>query len=444
MKKLTTRLTPSKGSIFTLTAALCLFSLTSVAFAGEINGADTAWMLVASALVMLMTPAGLALFYGGLTRRKSVLNTIGMAYTSYCIATIAWVAVGYSVAFGDDSNPYWGGLSKMFMNGVSIEDTVGTIPEFLFASFQGTFAAITVAIVSGAIIERVRYSTWLIFSFLWVIFCYAPIAHFVWGGGFLSNHGELDFAGGTVVHINAGVAGLILVLLIGKRRNFQPETTLPYSIKLTMLGAALLWFGWFGFNAGSALAADAIAASAFMVTNVAAATGGMAWLVTEWIRKKPRSLVGTGCGVVAGLVGITPASGFVDVGGAFIIGLLSGLVGYFAVTWIKEKLGYDDSLDAFGIHGIVGIFGALATGFLANPAINGAAGVFYGNPQQIVSQLLAVLATIIYCIIATTVIYKIVALITKGGRISTEYEQEGMDSAYHHERDSHSVEETTK
>ena len=413
-----------------------LFLLAPGAYAADINAADTGWLMISTALVMLMTPAGLAFFYGGMTSRKSVLNTIGMSYTAFCVATIAWIVLGYSIAFGDDTNPYWGGLSKTMMIGVGINDTVGTVPEILFAAFQGTFAAIAIAIVSGAIIERVRYSTWLIFSVLWVLFCYAPVAHFVWGGGFLSEHGELDFAGGTVVHINAGIAGLVLVYMIGRRKNIAKDTALPYSIKFTMLGSALLWFGWFGFNGGSALAADAIAANAIMVTNVSAAVGGATWLLTEWICHKPRTLTGTGSGVVAGLVGITPASGYVDVSGALAIGIMSGLAGYFAVNGLKKWLGYDDTLDAFGIHGIVGIVGALATGLLANPAINEAAGLLYGNPGQIVTQFLAVVATIVYTTIATAIIFKVTTIMTGGGRVSETLEAEGLDRMYHKEQDS--------
>ena len=410
--------------------------LSPIAAASEFNATDTTWLMICTILVMIMTPAGLALFYGGLTQRKSVLNTIGMAFTAYCMATIAWVVAGYSIAFGDAGNPFWGGLGKVLLIGVDINDLVGTIPEILFASFQGTFAAIAVAIVSGAIIERTRFSTWMVFSFMWVILCYAPIAHFVWGGGFLSTSGELDFAGGTVVHINAGIAGLTLVFLIGKRRNQNQEKKQQFSIKFTLLGAALLWFGWFGFNAGSALAANTVAANAIMVTNLAAAVGGITWLLTEWIRGKPRTLVGASFGMVAALVGITPASGFVDISGAFAIGFLSALIGYFSVMYIKEKLGYDDTLDAFGLHGIVGIVGAIATGIFANPAITeGAAGLLYGNPGQVVTQLLAVVAVALYSAIATALIFYISRLITGGARISMDHEERGMDIAYHKETD---------
>ncbi len=399
------------------------------------SGADTAWMMMATALVMLMTPAGLALFYGGLTQRKSVLNTIGMSYTAYCVVTVTWIVAGYSIAFANNSNPIWGGLSKVLMYNVGINSLSGTIPEILYAAFQGTFAAIAVAIVSGAIIERVRYSTWLVFCVLWTLFCYSPIAHFIWGGGFLSEHGELDFAGGTVIHVNAGVAGLVLAFLIGKRRNFNPERYTPYSIKLTMLGAALLWFGWFGFNAGSALGANAQAANAVMVTNVAAASGGMVWLLIEWLRRKPRSLIGTASGVVSGLVGITPAAGYVGAAEALAIGALSGAVGYIGVIEVKRLFGYDDSLDAFGIHGIVGIFGALATGIFANEAIGGATGVIYGNVAQIVPQLIMTAAVIVYCSVATIITYKVSTWITGGSRVSEVAEAAGMDLAYHSERD---------
>ncbi len=419
------------------TAAALGALLPAPALAAALNPADVAWMMMATALVMVMTPAGLALFYGGLTQRKSTLNTIGMAYTAYCVGTVAWVVAGYTIAFGDDTNPFWGGLGKVMLRGIGAEDLVGTIPEVLFVAFQGTFAGIAVAIVSGAIVERVRFSAWLVFCVFWTLLCYAPIAHFVWGGGFLSDGGELDFAGGTVVHINAGVAGLVVAFLIG-RRKFGPEKHLPYSVKLTMLGAALLWFGWFGFNAGSALAADFVAANAVLITNLAAAAGGVTWLLIEWLRRKPRSLVGTASGVISGLVGITPAAGFVDATGAMMIGVLSGAVGYFAVMQIKTMFNYDDTLDAFGIHGVVGIAGSLATGLFANPAINGAAGLFYGNPGQVVTQAIAVVATIAYCVVATAVCFYAATLITRGTRVSELVEEQGMDAAYHNEQDSHS------
>ena len=400
-----------------------------------INSGDTAWMLIASALVMLMTPAGLTLFYGGLTQRKSVLNTIGMSYTAFCTASVVWVVVGYSIAFSGDG-AYFGNLDNLLLKGIMVTDVEGTIPTLLFVFFQGTFAAIAVALVSGSIIERVRYSTWFVFSILWVILVYSPVTHWVWGGGFLSQLGELDFAGGTVIHVNAGVAGLVLVYLLGNREGYKKTSVRPASVKLMILGSALLWFGWFGFNGGSQLAADGIAANALLVTNVAAACGGLAWLLIEWFstNSKP-TLIGSASGVVSGLVGITPAAGYVDVSGALFIGLGSGLVGYFGVVKLKKWLGYDDTLDVFGIHGLVGAFGAIATGIFANPVINeGNAGLLYGNPGQVLIQVQSVIYISLYSAFATFIIYKIISLLFGTGRISEEVEKDGMDMAYHGER----------
>lgn len=399
----------------------------------EISGGDTAWMLVATALVMLMTPAGLALFYGGLTRTRSILNTIGMSYVAFCAATIVWIVAGYSMVFGGDGK-ILGSMDHLFLKGIGVDSMTSSIPTTLFIAFQGTFAAITIAIVSGSIIERIKFSTWILFSFLWTAVVYCPVAHWIWGGGFLAGHGELDFAGGTVIHINAGVAGLVLLFMLGKRRDFVSEKARPSSLKLTILGSALLWFGWFGFNAGSALAADSIAANALLVTNVAACVGGMTWLLTEWIDSRKFSIIGISSGVIAGLVGITPAAGYVDVAGAVAIGLGSGVVGYLCVVKLKNLIRYDDTLDAFGLHGMVGIFGAIATGVFANPAVNEAAGLLYGNPSQVWTQLVAVLVTIAYSAIATYIVFKICALITKGARVSERQEDVGMDEALHGER----------
>jgi Amt family ammonium transporter len=400
-----------------------------------INSGDTAWMLISSALVMLMTPAGLTLFYGGLTQRKSVLNTIGMSYTAFCTASVVWVVIGYSIAFSGDG-AYFGNFDYLLLKGITITDVEGTIPTLLFVFFQGTFAAIAIALVSGSIIERVRYSTWFVFSILWVILVYSPVTHWVWGGGFLSQLGELDFAGGTVIHVNAGVAGLVLVYLLGNREGYKKTSVRPASVKLMILGSALLWFGWFGFNGGSQLAADGIAANALLVTNVAAACGGLSWLLIEWFttNSKP-TLIGSASGVVSGLVGITPAAGYVDVSGALVIGLGSGLVGYFGVVKLKKWLGYDDTLDVFGIHGLVGAFGAIATGIFANPMVNeGNSGLLYGNPDQVWIQVQSVLIVSLYSAVATFIIYKVISLIFGTGRVSEEVEKDGMDMAYHGEK----------
>ncbi|MEL0011249.1 MAG: ammonium transporter [Bacteroidota bacterium] len=407
-----------------------------------INSGDTAWMLIATALVMLMTPAGLALFYGGLTQNKHVLNTIGMSYMAFCTGTIVWVIAGYSLAFGE-GNAWIGDFSHFLLADIGVNDVSGSIPSLLFVVFQGTFAAIAVAIVSGSVIERVRFSTWGVFSVIWVLAVYAPIAHWVWGGGFLSNSGEMDFAGGTVIHINAGVAGLVLSYLVGKRKGHSlEEVRKPSSIKFLILGSALLWFGWFGFNGGSQLAADGIAANAILVTNIAATAGALIWLTIEWFIVKKPTLIGMASGAISGLVGITPASGFVDVSGALAIGIISGIVGYWGVVHLKSMVNHDDTLDAFGIHGLVGIAGALLTGIFANPAVNGGAGLLFGNPGQLWIQAKAVIITIIFSAIATAIVWKLSELITRGGRIDEELELEGMDIGYHGEH--HMVVEENK
>lgn len=398
-----------------------------------INYGDTAWMLVATALVFLMTPAGLALFYGGLSNKRNVINTVGMSYVSMCIATIAWVAIGYTIAFGKSDGGFFGAMDNLFLANTPIDSLTGTIPTTIFIAFQGVFAAIAVAIISGSVVERIKFSTWIIFAGLWVIFVYAPLAHWIWGDGFLSSAGELDFAGGTVIHVNAGVAGLVLALMMGKRKRHNGSSE-PSSLKLTVLGSALLWFGWFGFNAGSQLAADFIAANAFLVTNVAACLGGLAWMALEWIEDKKPTLLGLSSGAVSGLVGITPAAGYVDVSGALAIGLISGIVGYLGVIKIKKLLNYDDTLDAFGIHGLVGIWGAIATGIFANPAINEGAGLLYGNPNQVWLQLIAIAATVLFSGLGTFIIFKISSILTRGARVKEEVEIKGIDLAYHREK----------
>lgn len=397
----------------------------------SIDKGDTAWMLMSTALVMMMTPAGLALFYSGLTQSKSVLNTIGMSFVSFCTGIIAWIILGYSFAFAE-GNSFIGGFDYFMLNGITPTTMAGAIPKLLDVMFQGTFAAIAVAIVSGSIIERVKFSTWTIFSFLWVIVVYAPVCHWVWGSeGFL--HGDLDFAGGTVIHINAGVAGLVLSLVLGKRLRLDEERK-PSSIKLMILGAALLWFGWHGFNGGSAYAADGIAANAILTTNVAACIGGLVWLIIEWnIVKKP-TLIGMASGAISGLVAITPAAGYVDVTGALAIGAIGSIVGYWGVVKFKSFTGHDDTLDAFGMHGLVGIAGAILTGVFATSAVNpDGAGLIDGNPWQVLLQLKSIGATILYSAVATYVVFIVVSKITGGARINEKHELEGMDISYHGE-----------
>ncbi|MEQ8628920.1 ammonium transporter [Ekhidna sp.] len=419
-----------------LPAFLIILLLPMLSFAqdGAVDTGNTAWMLMATALVMLMTPAGLALFYGGLTQHKSVLNTVGMSYVSFLIGTLVWVIIGYSLSFAD-GNGFIGGLDYVLLKNIGITDIVdgANIPKILDVAFQGTFAAIAVAIVSGSVIERIRFSSWIWFAILWIVVVYAPICHWVWGSeGFL--HGDLDFAGGTVIHINAGVSGLVLALLVGRRMNLHEERK-PSSIKFMILGSALLWFGWFGFNGGSAYGANAFAANALMVTNVAACSAGVVWLIIEMVIIKKPTLIGVASGAICGLVGITPAAGFVGVPGALVIGIISSIVGYLGVVKLKAYFGHDDTLDAFGMHGLVGIAGALLTGVLANPAIDpSGVGALYGNPGQLLIQLKSVGATIVYSAVGTFVVYKIVALFTKGARITKDLELEGMDIGYHGEQ----------
>jgi len=323
-----------------------MLAIPSFVFAEDLlNSGDTAWMLVATALVMLMTPAGLALFYGGLTRSKNVLNTIGMSLGAYAVGTLIWVLVGYSIAFGEGDII---GSGKLLLSGITSETLSGTIPELLFVAFQGTFAAIAVAIASGSMIERVKFSTYILFAALWIAVVYAPVTHWAWGGGETLNFGEMDFAGGTVVHLSAGVAGLVVALILGRRKDYGKAAIKPFSPVLVALGAALLWFGWFGFNAGSQLAADGVAASAFLVTNVAAALGVIGWITAEWFVYKKATIVGGASGAVAGLVAITPAAGSAGVEGALIIGLVGGILGFIAVSKLKNMFRVDDALDAFG------------------------------------------------------------------------------------------------
>ena len=405
--------------------------------AKKLDAGNTAWVLVATALVMLMTPAGLALFYGGMTRSKNILNTIGMSFLAYCIVSVVWILWGYSLAFGTDVGGVIGSLENVFLSGISVNDiwATGNIPTLLFVGFQLTFAAITVALISGAVIERMKFQAWLIFTILWATFVYSPIAHWVWGGGFLSKLGALDFAGGTVVHINAGVAGLVLAILLGRRNDYGKKAIVPSSIVITVAGAALLWFGWFGFNAGSELGADGIAASALLVTNTAAALGAIAWMLVEWMVTKKPTLLGAASGAVSGLVAITPAAGFVDIIGSVVIGLVSGIVGFIGVYWLKSKLKYDDSLDAFGVHGLNGIWGAIATGIFENPNVNSAGkGLLYGNPGQVMVQVEAVLATIVYTAIITAILYFITSVLTGGARVDEETEVVGLDELVHGER----------
>ena len=391
-------------------------------------------MLTSTALVLLMTIPGLALFYGGMVRKKNVIATVAQSFAITCLVTVLWMVVGYSLAFtnnpSDGLNKYIGGMgmalmSHMTMTGVN--SLAATIPESVFMMFQMTFAIITPALICGAFAERMKFSAMLLFMTLWSLIVYVPIAHWGWGGGFLGTLGVLDFAGGTVVHINAGVAGLVCALVMGKRKGFGTENMAPNNLVLTMIGASLLWVGWFGFNAGSAVASNALAGAAMLNTQVATAAAALAWMVVEWIERKKPSMLGLASGAVAGLVAITPASGFVNPEGALIVGLVAGVVCYGGAVWLKKAFKYDDSLDAFGVHGIGGIAGALLTGVLADAAINP-----LGKDASLMKQVIGVSVTIGWTAVATFVILMICKF-TTGLRVSEEGEVEGLDLALHGE-----------
>ena len=394
-----------------------------------INSGDTAF-------VMLMTPA-LAFFYGGIVRRKNVLGVLMQCMAILCLISIQWVLFGYSLSFAP-GNPILGSFKWFGLNGVGFEpyvDYAGTIPHQAFMIFQAMFAIITPALIIGAFAERMKFSGFMVFILLWATFVYDPVAHLVWGiGGWLRNLGALDFAGGTVVHVNAGIAALITALLIGKRKGLDNKPAPPHNLPFVVLGAGLLWFGWFGFNSGSALAANGLAVSAFVVTNTAAAAAGLSWVMLEWMFNGKPTIFGAVTGAIAGLVAITPAAGFVSVVPAIIIGLSVSVFCYIAVAYVKPKLGYDDSLDAFGVHGIGGIWGAIATGLFASKAVNpaGSDGLFFGNPHQLYMQAVAVLVTIAYSAIVTFIIYKVVDAAI-GMRVSEKEEAVGLDLSQHHE-----------
>jgi len=398
-----------------------------------LNSGDTAWMLISTALVMLMTVPGVALFYGGLTKKENVLNTMFLSLIAFAVTSLIWVLYGYQFAFGTDIMGLIGSPANLFMNGIGVDklaELAPTIPDFLYIAFQLTFAAITVALISGAIVERMKFSAWLAFVALWVSLVYVPVAHWVWGGGFLAQLGALDFAGGTVVHINSGVAALALVYLLGKRKDTR---LLPHNLGYSVIGAALLWFGWFGFNAGSALTAGGLAASAFIVTNTAAAAGMISWVIIDYLKTGKPTVLGGISGAVAGLVAITPAAGFVTVPAAIIIGLVTSAISYLAISYLKPKVGYDDALDVFGIHGMSGIWGSVATGIFAAPFINElGTGLIYGNPGQMTAQVIAVVIVAVYSFIVTLVIGKLLDL-TVGLRVTKKEEIEGLDTHLHEE-----------
>jgi len=396
-----------------------------------LDSGDTAWMLTSTLLVLMMTIPGVALFYGGMVRKKNVLATVMQSFAITCLISIVWMVAGYSIAFGE-GNAYVGDFSKVFFAGMTMDSLSGTFPESVFATFQMTFAIITPALMIGAVADRMKFSAMMIFVTIWSLVVYAPICHWVWGGGFLGTAGVLDFAGGTVVHINSGVAGLVAAIVLGKRLGYGTEPLPPHNLVLSVIGAALLWVGWFGFNAGSAVSAGAGAGMAMLVTQIAAAAAGLSWMFIEWIFKGKPSVLGIISGAVGGLVAITPAAGFVDPMGGLIIGLFAGVGCYLGATALKHALGYDDSLDVFGIHGIGGIIGAVLTGVFAREAFGGASGLLEGNGGQVLLQFYGIGVTIVYCAIVTFIILKVVDLIV-GLRVEKDEEREGLDLVLHGE-----------
>ena len=412
-----------------------------LAMADELNSGDTAWMLTATALVLFMTIPGLALFYAGMVRSKNVLSVLAQCFAITSVITIVWMVAAYSMAFEDGgSMQAWiGGLSKAFLSGVTVDSLSGTIPETVFMTFQMTFAIITPALIVGAYAERMKFSAMLIFSVAWVLLVYAPICHWVWGGGWLSERGGIDFAGGTVVHINAGIAGLMAAIVLGKRKGWPTTAMPPHNLSLTVVGAAMLWVGWFGFNAGSQLAADGTAGMAMAVTQIATATAAVSWMLVEWMTHGKPSVLGIVTGAVAGLVAITPASGSVAPMGALIIGFAGGAGAFFGATKLKKMLGYDDSLDVWGVHGVAGIIGALLTGVFSATSLGGTGfGTRFGEDitsigAQVMAQGEAVLATLIYGGLVSFIILKLIDLII-GLRVTEEEETEGLDLSQHDER----------
>ena len=403
-----------------------------------INSGDTAWVLISTALVMLMTFPGLALFYGGLVRRKNVLATIMQSFFVLCMISIQWILFGYSLSFGPDRGHFIGSLAWFGLKGVGMApnpDYAATIPHLLFMVYQMMFAVITPGLITGAFAERMKFSTYVVFTLLWATLVYDPICHWVWGaGGWLRNMGALDFAGGTVVHVSSGISALVCALILGKRRGYGREPMPPHNLPLAIIGAALLWFGWFGFNAGSALGANELAVSAFIATNTAAAAAALTWMFIEWkVIGKP-TILGGATGAVAGLVAITPAAGFVTPLSSIIIGCSVGLVCYTSVAVIKLRFGYDDSLDAFGVHGVGGTLGALVTGLFAERIVNPAGnnGLFFGNPALLMTQATGVIATAVYAVAVTFVLLKVLEA-TMGLRVEDEEEVIGLDITQHEE-----------
>lgn len=421
------------------TALLLGLAMPTLGYADELNGANTAWIITATALVLFMTIPGLSLFYGGLVRTKNVLSVLMQCFAITCIASLIWLICGYSLAFTDGGamNSWIGGLDNV-MFGSIFEDTLsGDIPESVFAMFQMTFAIITPALIIGAFAERIKFSAVLIFSSLWLLAVYIPVTHWVWGGGWLAEMGLLDFAGGTVVHVTAGVGALVAALVIGNRKGFQVHAMMPHNLTMTVTGAGMLWVGWFGFNAGSALAANGNAGMAMLVTHISAATGSLAWMMMEWIKHGKPSVLGIVTGMVAGLGTITPASGYVGPGGALIIGFTAGIVCYFATQLVKQKFKIDDSLDVFPVHGMGGILGTMLAGVFASAELGVFSGQGYAEgmtmSSQLQVQLIGVVSTLVYTVVITYLLLKLVGALV-GLRVDSEEETYGLDLSQHDER----------
>ncbi len=416
-------------------AAGLLGMLPSLALADELSAGDTAWMLTATALVLFMTIPGLSLFYAGMVRSKNVLSVMMQCFAITALMSVLWVIYGYNLAFGDGGsmNAFWGGFGKLFLSGMTVDSMSGTIPESVFMTFQMTFAIITPALIVGGFAERMKFSAMLLFMGIWLTIVYAPICHWVWGGGWLGDYGVLDFAGGTVVHINAGVAGLVAALMLGKRKGFGKAAMPPHNLTLSVIGASMLWVGWFGFNAGSELAADGTAGMALAVTQIAAAAAALAWMFAEWVVHGKPSVLGIISGAVAGLVAITPASGSVGPMGALAIGAAAGLGCYWAATSLKRALGYDDSLDVFGVHAAGGIIGALLTGVFSAVSLGGSGLAHDTISEQVIAQGIGVASTIAYTVVASYLILKVIDAVV-GLRVDEDSETEGLDVSQHDER----------
>ncbi len=424
-----------KRRIISITVLLCLIS-TNLLFGeniSKINYVDTSFIMISAALVLLMTPA-LALFYGGLVRRKNVLSTMMHSIIAMGILTLEWIFFGYSLSFGPDVGGIIGNLKYVFLHNVGFtpSSSAPTIPHYVFMIYQCMFAVITPALISGAIAERMKFSAYLLFITLWSIIVYYPAAHWIWGGGWLQKIGVIDFAGGLVVHATCGVSALVAAIMVTKRKAFLKEPILPHHLPMVITGAGLLWFGWFGFNAGSALSINNVAVNAFLTTHIAAATALFVWILIEWKKVGKPTTLGAATGAIAGLATITPASGFISPMAAVIVGILSAIICYFAIG-LKEKFKYDDSLDVFGVHGVGGMVGTLCAGIFAQKYINGVNGLFFGNPKQFLIQIFGTGVIVIYSLIATIIILKIVSMITSGLRVSEEDEYNGLDIALHGE-----------